>query len=134
PDGLGELISDSVLHVSHDLYFRERMPWRLGMVRLTSGAILITHLHGDVPAAPSQVRVAARLDKSGQAALIALPLMDTANMSDDRQLREMTCDPKFRKVLVTDGKTAVGQEIVKAVIAAGADMVSVGSPEAETQV
>jgi len=26
-------------------------------------------------------------------------------MADDRQLREMTCDPKFRKVLVTDAKT-----------------------------
>ena len=26
-------------------------------------------------------------------------------MADDRQLREFTCDPKFRKVLVTDGKT-----------------------------
>ena len=29
-------------------------------------------------------------------------------MAEDRQLREFTCDPKFRKVLVTDGKTAVG--------------------------
>ncbi len=29
-------------------------------------------------------------------------------MADDRMLREMTSDPKFRKVLVTDGKTAVG--------------------------
>jgi NAD(P)-dependent dehydrogenase (short-subunit alcohol dehydrogenase family)/uncharacterized OB-fold protein len=128
-DGRGELISDSMLHVSHDLYFRERMPWRLGMVRLASGPVLITHLHGDVPAAPSEVRVVARLDKSGQAALIALPPTDTANMSDDRQLREMTCDPKFRKVLVTDGKTAVGQEIVKAVIAAGADVVWLGFAE-----
>ena len=26
-------------------------------------------------------------------------------MADDRMLREMTCDPKFRKVLVTDAKT-----------------------------
>jgi NAD(P)-dependent dehydrogenase (short-subunit alcohol dehydrogenase family)/uncharacterized OB-fold protein len=128
-DGRGELISDSVLHTSHDLYFRERLPWRLGTVRLACGAILITHLHGDVPAAPAQVRVAARLDKSSQAALIALPVMDTANMSDDRQLREMTCDPKFRKILVTDGKTSVGQELVKAVIAAGADLVWVGCAE-----
>ena len=33
-------------------------------------------------------------------------------MADDPKLREMTCDPKFRKVLVTDGKTAVGQAVV----------------------
>ena len=50
-------------------------------------------------------------------------------MSEDRVLREMTCDPKFRKVLVTDGKTAVGHAIVKALVAAGADIVWVGHAE-----
>ena len=35
-------------------------------------------------------------------------------MAEDRQLREFTCDPKQRKVLVTDGKTALGQALVKA--------------------
>ena len=44
-------------------------------------------------------------------------------MADDRQLREFTCDPKFRKVLVTDGKTATGQALVKALAAAGADLI-----------
>ena len=48
-------------------------------------------------------------------------------MADDRQLREMTCDPKFRKVLVTDGKTAVGQALVKALVTAGAD-IDLGGP------
>jgi NAD(P)-dependent dehydrogenase (short-subunit alcohol dehydrogenase family) len=41
----------------------------------------------------------------------------------------MTCDPKFRKVLVTDGKTGVGQAIVKALAQAGADIVWVGTAE-----
>jgi NAD(P)-dependent dehydrogenase (short-subunit alcohol dehydrogenase family) len=50
-------------------------------------------------------------------------------MNDDRQLREMTCDPKFRKILVTDGKTAVGQAVVKALVAARADLVWVGHAE-----
>lgn len=50
-------------------------------------------------------------------------------MADDRQLREMTCDPKFRKVLVTDGKTSVGQAVARAVIDAGADLVWVGYAE-----
>jgi NAD(P)-dependent dehydrogenase (short-subunit alcohol dehydrogenase family) len=50
-------------------------------------------------------------------------------MAEDRVLREMTCDPKFRKVLVTDGKTAVGQAIVKALAAAGADIIWVGHAE-----
>ncbi len=50
-------------------------------------------------------------------------------MADDKMLREMTCDPKFRKVLVTDGKTAVGQALVRALVKAGADIVWVGHAE-----
>ena len=50
-------------------------------------------------------------------------------MADDRQLREFTCDPKFRKVLVTDGKTAVGQSLVKAFAKAQADLIWVGHAE-----
>ena len=50
-------------------------------------------------------------------------------MADDKMLRDMTSDPKFRKVLVTDGKTAVGQALVKALAKAGADLVWVGVAE-----
>ena len=50
-------------------------------------------------------------------------------MADDAMLREMGCDPKFRKVLVTDGKTAVGQALVKALVKAGADLIWVGHAE-----
>jgi NAD(P)-dependent dehydrogenase (short-subunit alcohol dehydrogenase family) len=35
----------------------------------------------------------------------------------------MTCDPKSRKVLVTDGTSTVGQALVRALAAAGADTV-----------
>ena len=118
-----------MLHHSNELYYRERVPLRLGTVRLDAGPSLLAHLHGDCAAAPSRVRVRAHLDKSGQAVLIALPPEDTANMADDPMLREMTSDPKFRKVLVTDGKSAVGQAIAKALIEAGADIVWVGVAE-----
>ena len=50
-------------------------------------------------------------------------------MADDPMLREMTSDPKFRKVLVTDGKSAVGQALVQAIVAAGAEAVWVGHAE-----
>lgn len=50
-------------------------------------------------------------------------------MADDPMLREMTSDPKFRKALVTDGKTPVGQAVVRALIKAGADLVWVGHAE-----
>src|SRR5687767_4999727 len=127
--GQGELLAATVLHHSNDLFFRERLPWRLGLVRLASGPTVVAHLHGDVPEAPAKVRVAARLDRAGQAVLVALPDKETPDMADDRQLREFTCDPKFRKVLVTDGKTATGQALVRALAAAGADLIWVGHAE-----
>jgi NAD(P)-dependent dehydrogenase (short-subunit alcohol dehydrogenase family)/uncharacterized OB-fold protein len=128
-DGAGTLLATTTLHHSNDLFFRERLPWRLGMVRLDAGPTVVAHLHGDVAGAPARVAVGARLDRAGQAVLVALPDKETPNMSDDAQLREMTCDPKFRKVLVTDAKTAVGQAVVRALAGAGADIVWAGHAE-----
>jgi NAD(P)-dependent dehydrogenase (short-subunit alcohol dehydrogenase family)/uncharacterized OB-fold protein len=128
-DGAGELISETLLHHSNELYYRERVPLRQGLVRLDSGPVVLARLHGDCPAAPSRVRVRAHLDKSGQAALVALPPQDTANMMDDPMLREMTSDPRFRKVLITDGKSAVGQATARALVEAGADIVWAGVAE-----
>jgi NADP-dependent 3-hydroxy acid dehydrogenase YdfG len=68
------------------------------------------------------------LDRAGQAVLAALPEQEV-NMADDRQLREFTCDPKFRKVLITDGKTALGQSLVQAFAKAQADLIWVGHSE-----
>jgi NAD(P)-dependent dehydrogenase (short-subunit alcohol dehydrogenase family) len=87
------------------------------------------HVHNNVARAPVRVRVTNRLDRSNQAALIALPEHVTPHMADDPELREMTCDPKFRKILVTDGKTAVGQAICQQLVAAGADLVWAGWAE-----
>jgi len=128
-DNAGELVSETLVRHSLELFFRERAPWRVGLVKLDCGPTVVAHLHSDVPAAPARVRVRACLDRAGQAVLVALPTEDTPNMADDKLLREMSCDPKFRKVLVTDGKTAVGQAIVKALAAAGADIVWVGQAE-----
>src|SRR5579872_4858868 len=99
------------------------------MVALDAGPTVVVHLHGDVVQPPVRVRVEARLDKAGMAVLVGFPEKDVANMADDKELREMTCDPKFRKVLVTDGKTAVGQAFVRGLPAAGADLIWVGYAE-----
>ena len=108
-DGKGQLLSTTTLHHSNDLFFRERLPWRLGLVQLDAGPSLMVHVHGDVAIEPSRVRIGARLDRAGQAVLIAFPEQMESAMADDKMLREMTSDPKFRKVLVTDGKTESGQ-------------------------
>jgi len=127
--GKGELLAETLLHHSNDLFFRERLPWRLGLVRLECGPTVVAHLHSDIEKNSSKVTIRAMLDRAGQAVLAALPDKETSNMADDRQLREFTCDPKFRKVLVTDGKTALGQSLVRILVEAGADLVWVGYSE-----
>jgi NAD(P)-dependent dehydrogenase (short-subunit alcohol dehydrogenase family)/uncharacterized OB-fold protein len=124
--GSGELIAETTVHLSQDPYFRERVPWRVGMVRLDAGPTLIAHLPAAGARPPARVRIAARLDRSGQGVLVAFPIDEVITMADDRQLREMTCDPKGQRVLVTDGQTAVGQALVRQLLAAGADPVWVG--------
>ena len=51
-------------------------------------------------------------------------------MQADPQLREMTCDPKDRRVLVTDGRNAFGQAMARAMADAGAATVFVGVADA----
>ena len=128
-DPNGTLISETLLHHSHDLYFRERMPWRLGLIKLDAGPSIVTHLHGDVGKPETRVIVSSRLDRAGRGVFIATPEKEVPNMSDDKQLREMTCDPKFRKVLITDGKSELGQAMVKEIAKAGASLIWVGHTE-----
>lgn len=125
---LGTLAAATTVRISPDVYFRERMPWRIGTVVLDHGPSIVAHLHGDVNEG-DRVRLALRLDKSGQAVMIALPAKDTPHMADDPQLRELTLDPKHRRVLVTDGRSAVGAATVKAFADAGASIIFVGVSE-----
>ena len=128
-DPRGRLVAETTVRTSTDPYFRERTPWRVGMVKLDVGPVVVAHLHGDVVEA-GRVRLALHLDRSGAPIFMALPGADTPNMEDDPQLREMTCDPKFRRVLITDGRTAIGQAMAKAFSDAGAIIVFVGVADA----
>lgn len=124
----GKLLATTTLDHSNDAYFRERLPWRVGTVAMEAGPSVVAHVHGDCNDGDT-VRLTLKLDRSGQAVLIALPQKPTPHMEDDPVLRETACDPKFRRALVTDGKTAVGRAVVKALLDAGATTVFVGDPE-----
>lgn len=122
----GQLVAQTVLHHSNDLFFRERLPWRLGLIKLDCGPTVVAHLH---ESATQRVRVRAMLDRAGQAVIAALPEKEASDMAEDRQLREFTCDPKQRKVLVTDGKTALGQALVREFASARSEIIWVGYAE-----
>ena len=121
----GTVLAETTVRVATEPYFRERVPWRVGMVQLDVGPVVIAHLHGDVLEG-RRARLVFKLDKGGAPVAMALPEKDTPNMADDPQWREMTCDPKFRRVLITDGRSAVGQAMAKAFSEGGASIVFVG--------
>lgn len=126
--GGGRLISQTTLQHSNEPYFRERLPWQLGLVALDAGPSLIVFLHASLLAseASARVRVGVRLDRAGQAVLIGFPEQEGPDMADDKMLRELGSDPRFRKVLITDGLSAPGQALARAMTQAGAERVWIG--------
>lgn len=124
----GTLVSVTTIRLTSDAYFREHMPWRQGIVISECGPQVIANLHGDCIEG-ERVRLTLQLDKAGQAVVFAWPIKDQTGMNDDPALREMTADPKFRRVLVTDGRSPVGQAMAKAFSKAGAAHIFVGISE-----
>lgn len=124
----GTLLAETTIRTSPDTYFRERMPWRTGSVKLDVGPVAICHLHGDV-APYGRVRVLNRLDRSGQGVLFAVPEERTPDMADDPQLRAMTSDPKHRRILITDARNPNAPALARALLDAGAATVFAGLSE-----
>lgn len=124
----GEFLAETVLHTSTNVYFKDRMPWRIGTIKLATGVPVLAHIHQDLQEG-DQVKLIARTDKSGQGVIMAMPLKETANMQDDKQFRELSCDPKYRRVLVTDVRHEVGQSAVHELLEAGAKIVFMGVSE-----
>jgi NAD(P)-dependent dehydrogenase (short-subunit alcohol dehydrogenase family)/uncharacterized OB-fold protein len=137
--GAGRLLTTTTLRHSNELYFRTRVPWRLGYVQLDGGPCAMAFLSDAVAAPvrgapPPAVRLIARLDRAGQAVLVALPAdsdpsNDTMTILTDKILKETGCDPRGRHALVTDGKSPVGQALVRALLDADAETVWVGHAE-----
>ncbi len=118
--------AETTIKASTDLFFRNHLPWRIGSARLDAGSMAIVHLHGDVNQG-DRVRMEIKLDRGGNPALFALPEKETLNMADDPQLRVFTADPKYRRILVTDGRGPVGQAVAEALVKAGAKTVFLGN-------
>ncbi len=118
-DPTGTLVAATTMRVSGDPYFRERTPWRAGTVAMDAGPIVIAHLPASL-ATGDRVRLAQKLDRAGQGVMVARPLAETPDLLDDPMMREMTCDPRDRRVLVTDGRHPIGQAVARAMLAAGA--------------
>ena len=126
PDG--ELLADTTLHTSSNVYFRERTPWRTGSVRLHCGPVIICHVHDDCSVGDT-VALTARLDRAGQGVLMALPQPLTQQWEYDAQLRELGCSPRHRRVLITDARATHTPALAEALLNAGATRIFVGESE-----
>jgi len=133
---LGELLGVTTLHHSNHLYFQERLPWRIGIVRLDRGPTVIAFLTKNVSPPETisdehrtRVQVLLRLDRGGQAIFVAHPIEELNIDLKEKLQMETGCSPLGRKILVTDGKTAAGQAVVKSLLDAGAETVWVGYSE-----
>lgn len=120
------VISATTAEVPADSYFRERAPWRVGLVQMECGPQAVVHLGPDcAPGDP--VALTLMLDRAGQAVLFAA--RKGQDMTTDPQWHEMTANPKDRRVLITDGRHVAALPLAKALIKAGAHAVFVGVPE-----
>lgn len=123
----GRLLAATTIRVSPQPYFAAHLPWRTGTVWLDAGVSIIAHLHASVEPGDS-VRLIARTDKAGNGAIIALPAEETASLMEDPRLREFSCAPAARRILVTDGTNAIGTALAGALLEAGASSVVLGVP------
>ncbi|MDP6690524.1 MAG: SDR family NAD(P)-dependent oxidoreductase [Alphaproteobacteria bacterium] len=124
----GRLLAETNVHAANDLFFRDRLPWRLGLVQSDAGPSVVAHLAEDCRQG-ERVRLSLDLDRSGHAVMNAQPEEPGPNLEDDVQLREMTMNPKDRRVLIVNGKTALGLALAQAFKTAGAREIFVGHAE-----
>ncbi|MEL6205095.1 MAG: SDR family oxidoreductase [Pseudomonadota bacterium] len=130
--GAGQVLAETKVRTSPKLFFRERVPWRMGTVRLDAlgGApVVLAHLHGEV-ARHGRVRLELRLDRAGQGVMVALPEAPGPNWKDDPLMRDLSASPKHRRVLMTDARAETAPALAEALFEAGAALVFAG--EAET--
>jgi NAD(P)-dependent dehydrogenase (short-subunit alcohol dehydrogenase family)/uncharacterized OB-fold protein len=126
-----QVVSETTIRVTTDLYFRDHLPWRMGKVALDAGPVALAHLHGGLKVG-DRAEIQLVLDRGGNAALFALPDGGDPDMTD-RQWREFVVPVKDRTILVSDARGAIGRSIVGALHAAGARLVVAGmAPPART--
>lgn len=92
----GDLIAQTELAYSHEDYFRERLPWRVALVRLDAGCSVVAHCHAACDPPPARVRITARLDPFDRIVLVALPGRGDAQLTDDPKLRDFAREPNPR--------------------------------------
>lgn len=123
----GRVLACTTAEVPADAYFRERAPWRVGLIQMDCGPQALAHL-GPGAEPGDAVLLSLVLDRAGQAVLHAMP--KGADVTTDPQWQHMTADPRDRRVLITDARHVAALPLARALLKAGAHGVTLGLPEA----
>ena len=106
----GTVLAASELRHSLTDFFRARLPWRYGSVKLDDGPVVMAHLAPGLSAGMATT-MTLRLDAAGQAVFVAGEGEVSLDPNDDIA---------GRTVLVTGATGGIGQELVAAFAKAGA--------------
>ncbi len=128
-DTAATVLAETQVRASPDPYFRERLPWRMGSVKLAAGPVVLAHLAGGAGRG-GDVRMELRLDRAGQGVMVALPQERSEGMEEDPALRAMGTQIKHRRILVSDARAPEARALVEGLLKAGAAHVYLGEPEA----
>ena len=70
---MGEVLSWTTTHASTNQFFKDILPFHVGMIKLDCGPVMVTYLAASCLQTGSRVQVAGKPDKSGQAVFLAAP-------------------------------------------------------------
>lgn len=125
PQG-ARVLSATTAEVPADSYFRERSPWRVGLVQMDCGPQALVHLSPGAGMGDA-VRLSLMLDRAGNAVLHAGKKGE--DMATDPQWQEMVADPRDRRVLITDARHIAALPLAQALARAGAVAIYAGVPD-----
>ena len=80
----GVVLAATTLHASQDEFFRARLPWRIGTIRLDAGPVAYAHLHQALGEGDA-VRIGSHRDFKARGVLVARPLKG----GDDPKISEL---------------------------------------------
>lgn len=69
----GAVLSWTILHVSQEPFFQDKLPLNLGLIKLDCGPVLAAYLGAAARTSGCRVGVSGRLDRSGRAVFFAMP-------------------------------------------------------------
>jgi uncharacterized OB-fold protein len=147
-DPSGTLCAVTTIRVSNEPYFQSHLPWTIGIIAAAAGPSIVAHLlPGCVVGAP--VTLDLRLDAAGRGVMVARPAGPGTNSGFQTEpgahrtdtlpsLSEAPANapteanffntPSGRRLLVTDGCSALGQYVIAALLKRGAAYIAAGCP------